>query len=725
MYSTLKTNFYVFCLNSVFLNMSTASSASSTNFSKSMYHRSRNTFINRINTCRQSLCTHLTTSLFVKHYSVYASSVLRNLNFLRLVPSFYNKHTSTSFSLTTHSKSSKRKTVFSSVNAIKSSISFYFLYKLFGKFNSVSTKNVYGRSCLYTMASLLFTSLLRRPHSFFFKKLIRLFIFHSFVTLACSRPTMINLNSIFSYIFLNLANSCVSSYLFSRLYSAVIRAITVFIGLLRSKRSVLLSISAIKSNLYKCLSTFIGSLVTSSVKFISFSGGLISFFNSFFLNIYRFLVMDTSSLLNNTFNFFINNASARNVFSSLNLKDKMLYGTTSGSFKLKKRVRFKKHAMFMVAAKFNRNIAHYYKSKSVRALYIHFTGFRRSFSMVFQFFRNLIRRNAKYHFKPLHILFKSQPASLHKLVSHSVSPYLARILPLHMRSITRRMSRSAFPFLSNFKYGSVVGDSNLFFSTLINSYKLQTSVPLYSASTRQYSTYLPFSLRSHFSLKNSTTSSGVLLPTPKAHFIFKSFYLSPWLYSIVSFSIVRTRRQYKLYKKLITPLYNLIRLDQSEFTTLLKNPTRVMCSSLVQVRSHALSFSDTVRRSSTESFNVLRRYRSFMNPSVRTYSTSVAKDTISKRGRASKTATFQKKNEISIKKQRRTLFSKKKSLAEISNFRSKMKVLSPTSYLSVFRTRMAIFLNTIFSGSSVRYRSAISHGGCYKRKRNSDRRYWF
>lgn len=724
MYSTLKTNFYVFCLNSVFLNMSTASSASSTNFLKSMYHRSRNTFINRINTCRQSLCTHVKTSLFVKHYSVYVSSVLRNLNFLRLVPAFYNKRTSASSSLTAHYKSSKRKTVFSSVNSITSSISSYFLYKLFGKFNCVSTKNVYGRSCLYTMASLLFTSLLRRPHSFFFKKLIRLFIFHSFVTLFCSRPTMINLNSIFSYIFLNLANSCVSSYLFSRLYSAVIRAITVFIGLLRSKRSVLLSISAIKSNLYKCLSTFIGSLVTSSVKFISFSGGLISFFNSFFLNIYRFLVMDTSSLLNNTFNFFINNASARNVFSSLNMKDKMLYGTTSGSFKLKKRVRFKKHAMFMVAAKFNRNIAHYYKSKSVRALYIHFTGFRRSFSMVFQFFRNLIRRNAKYHFKPLHILFKSQPASLHKLVSHSVSPYLARILPLHMRSITRRVSRAAFPFLSNFKHSSVVGDSNLFFSTLINSYKLQTSVPVYSAAIRQYSTYSPFSLRPHYSLKNITTSTGVSFPKSKAHFIFKSFYLSPWLYSIVSFSVVRTRRQYKLYKKLITPVYNLIRLDQSEFTILSKNSPIGMCS-LVQVRSHAFSDTATGRRFFSESVNVLTRYRTLMNPTLRRYSTSVSKDTISKRGRASKTVTFQKKNEISIKKQRRMLFSKKKSVAEISNFRAKMKVLSPTSYLSVFRTRMAIFLNTIFSGSSVRYRSAIAHGGCYKRKRNSDRRYWF
>ena len=792
MYRSLKSNFYTLCLDSAFLNTSPAAARSFYGSRTLLYYRRRLTFISHFLRLRTTVVKYLSTLFFVKNKVKFSRSLLRNLNFLRfiffIVGSNTRSNSNTSsfgvmlrtlvsqlhasnrlprtsilgttaegtllmqqrlvarkllFTFSSRKRFKKSKKQIPLRNLVTSKRLFYFFSRLFRNFTAMSHTCYYYFRMMIGAACMFNTGAGRV--SLFFKKLMRLFFFQLCLRILTSDSAIPSTNfKTVACAGLLVDNSIVLYSLGMRLLNYLILDFVSFIQLVTYSSlpvaadidlSALFAIvAAIRSITNRCF----GRVIFSGYKKVTLFSSIMRFFSASIFRKYRFLLVDTSTLLRKTFNFFVNNSSARNVFSALNRGNKMIYGTTSGSFKLKKRIRFKKHAMFMVAAKFNRNISHYYKSKLVRALYVHFTGFRRSFNLVFQFFRNLIRKNAKYHFKPLQVLYKFQPFVQNKFGSSTkYSTSLLRTLPLHVRSIKHASFspriRSVFSHLNRNNNSSIKTASDFFLTGVLPISKRKSGFPLLTCTPQRaystYQSYRPFSLVKY---TVAASHSGTVTPffgvSPCCSF--NSSQLSPWLYSTVYGSIIRTRRQYKLYKKLITPLLQLTQLEASDsFVVGVKRSVSFFSRVRTKIR---FAVSSSAARASSY-VHCISTYIS--KHTVRSYSTSVPsnknKRTFSKKSLDTRTNVSRKKFkgdaslDNSSKKQRRPLHKKRANALELSSFRSKMNLLSPTSYLSVFRTRMAIFLNTIFSGSTVRYRPLISHGGCYRRKRSSDRRYWF
>lgn len=754
MYRTLKQNFSSICLDSVFLTKF-ISSVRIPMFSlstSSLYIRRRSTFLYQAMRLRyyllkswrecQFLCNPVTTSFvrnidilpFLRCFGLKFSSKRAPRTYLpyfrekfnnrkqgtlvfSLLRSFYGK-VSTSLLISNkvpgisriHSSSYPLYSFPSSV--IFSERTSLFFYQFFRSFIS-ETHTV---SFYFQMMMRNFKFRLGDGKAFFFfKKLVRLSFYQLGLRLISSRIGVFSSTFktvLCGYFFCDSCNSNGSSIV----YNIISRLIT-FLLFDHSTFMKLITSGHLQARNFLCIRKYVAthllkfnrnSSIFSASSFFSFVSG----FSRSVLQRNFYMMARVVASMRKTFNLFINNSSTRNVFSSLNRGNKMIYGTTSGSFKLHKRIRYRKHAMFMVAAKFYRTIAHYYKAKAVRSLNMNFTGYRRSFGIVFQFFRNLLRQNIKYHFTPLQVLFKFQPFSSTKFSSLGT----ARLFSFFNKRLRLRMKRYKFStklrgYYSSSSQLSKFSGAHSFFYT--NSFSLVKFKNAGHISFRQYSTCnYPTFMYKPSSVDNNTSISFV--STIPSLVFFETPVLSSWLYSSVYKSIIRTRRHYKVHKKLIAPLIASTQVDcfDHKISSTLGSRSFLMVRSL---RSRNIA-------------NAVHTYNSFFSYDISykrcasyTYSKSLQVQT------QSYSSSFSTKRSFgSIKRKKRfTSFKKRPKVSNAASFRLKINKLSPRSYLSVFRTRMAIFLNTIFSGSTVRYRPVISHGGCYKRKRISDRRYWF
>lgn len=755
MYTTLKSNFCSLCLDSVFLTTFPSHSTSSASFftTTALRNRRRINFFSSLSQVRSTVFSFLTTytNLLLNNRAIFSFMFYRNLNslsflrclklgssgpfpFLRRISSKLRNTGITRFRLTKirarlsiKKKKNKKRTYFSS--------------RIRSLFNLLSVSSIFvGRTFPFDLNVFPTSFSINTTNSLFFcKKLLRLFLYQLGFRLLASTNCLLNDRNI-SF------KSLVCAFAFSSAsFSTIANALSVrFVNSMVMSYVSIVQLSSSKFfSSYPLVSFF--SMLRRSLSFGIYTASNSHFFTAvFFTNFVRFLSMnvlygysymfsDIISHLRKTFNLYVNNASARNVFSAFSRGSKMIYGTTSGSFKLRKRIRYKKHAMFMVAAKFYRTLSYYYRSKLVRSVYLHFTGYRRSFMMILQFFRTVMRRNIKHHFKPLYTLFKFQPSSPTHIVgtTNSVrSSFFIRSLPMHLSDISFSSSTSTFGDMNKYlsKFTSFTQKrASTFFSTAVVpvlkkkglfSNKLRSPI-LYSTMLRAYSTVSTsapmypgfFISRELTALVSSTDTLDIHAFTSYSSSVLIPARLSSWCYSTVYSSIIRTRRHYKMYKKLIMPLFSRTQTDSFRCVNCVSSSSVQFIRSL---RSRFISFSLFSKNKGSFS-NVVSTYFSLMSLSNRSYST-VAKGTqfssgVRKGGKFSK-----KKKTFSKKRVKRT---------DAISFKSRVSKLVPSSYLSVFRTRMAIFLNTILSGSSVRYRPVIAHGGCYKRRRISDRRYWF
>lgn len=792
MYSSLKNNLYSICLDSVVLNVSSRSIFISNNYlsfyKKILYTRRRVIFIKHLLNLRSSLFKHFSTILFVDSpsglsFSCSAARTLNSLRFLNgaigmycggtvkrerrgtrlasvrylrgsllyLLRSFYNKV------IKSYGKSLKSTALRSTTFAFPSTF-----FKLIGR--AFSSKQLRKRQLKkIKKKSFKFSLLYFKRISYFFSYFFRTYISFSH-TCSFYFRMMLNANkfeaggnrvSFFSKKLLRLyfyqlglrsvadsSVACATNFKaalcgYSMVdTSRIIRALglRLFTILTMDCARFFPIIGHISSNTFSGVSTLFATYFGSYVflKNYSFTSSFLSnicrFTSLFLVNKYRFMLSSTLVLLNRTFNLFVNNSSARNVFSSLNRGSSMIYGTTSGSFKLRKRVRFRKHAMFMVAAKFYRIISHYYKAKLVRSIYLHFTGFRRSFNLVSQFFRTLLRQNVKYHFKTLPILFNIQP-SLHATTSGALrsSSFFSRTLPLHSTSVfySRSSTRALGLYFNKINAKNSLNASVFFDVSVLPLLKRKYNVSTISSKIQRV---LPSFVQRYYSSSVAGFPRFVLCKQPillsdagvsdlcagSFSTLVAASLLSPWCFSTVYTAIIRTRRHYKLYKKLVAPLLSRTQIDSFSFG-LCFSPRRQLFYFFKSLRSRAASLIITpfLYNNNFSYATSYLAYSPLLSLSSRHYSTTAS---LSKH-RGGRSIRGTKASRIKTKRRAKAF--------DASSFRNRARKLAPSSYLSVFRTRMAIFLNTIFSGSAMRYRPVISHGGCYKRRRTSDRRYWF
>lgn len=755
MYRTLKQNFSSFCLDSVFLTKFNSSVRTST-FSLStsslkfrrrvmfLYHgiRLRYYLLKFWREC-EIICNPVTAS-FARNIDMLPFLRCYGLKFLSkraprpylpyLREKFINRTKGTLvFSLlrSLYSKLSTSLLISNKVpNMSRTSISDYPFFSVPSSFFVYERTSFFfnqlfrGFSTETHVVSFYFQMMMRNfrfrlgdgKAFFFFKKLIRLSFYQLGLRLISSRIGIFSstFKTVLCGYFFCDSYSC-NSNASSIVYNIVARLIN-FLLFDHSTFMKLITSSHLKDHKVLSVRKHIANrLFISSINVHAFSAS--SFFNfvsGFSRSVLRrnfYMVARAVAFMRKTFNLFINNSSTRNVFSSLNRGTKMIYGTTSGSFKLHKRVRYRKHAMFMVAAKFYRTIAHYYKAKAVRSLNMNFTGYRRSFGIVFQFFRNLLRQNIKYHFTPLQVLLKFQPMSKMRFSSLST----ARSFSFFNKRF--RLRRKRINFTTRLRGGYHPSSTLLRKFNGAHSFFYSNCLPLVkfknfgNISFRQYSTFEYPTFIYKPSIVSNTTSIP-FFPSSRSLFFFETPVLSSWFYSSVYRSIIRTRRQYKVHKKLIAPLIAATQVDCFDYKIFSTQGSRSFLV-LRPLRSRGIT-------------NALHTYNSFFSYDTsyrRCASITYAK---SLQSLFYSSSFLNKRSAGIIKRKKRFNASKKRpKLSNAAAFRLKINKLSPVSYLSVFRTRMAIFLNTIFSGSTVRYRPVISHGGCYKRKRVSDRRYWF
>jgi len=735
MYRSLKHNFFFICLDSAFLSKSRFVKTNSSSILNSALHaRRRIAFFNLAIRLRY---------FFVKYWRDYpflcmrlTTSLLRKIDFIPFLRcfglKFFSKRSPKNYSSYVRYRINNR---------VQGNILFTLLRNLYKRTSIKKFNNFYvnsSKSIFFSSdkTSYFFDQFFRavgaETHivSFYFRMMMRNFKFHLgdgrafFFLKKLIRLSFyqLGLRLITSGIgiFLSTFKTLICGYFFcdscssdtSNIVHTIIIRLCNFLALDHSTFMQIITSGQLHASRVLAMHKRISTRLLLYKRRSFFFFGFILGFSRAFLRYTFYMSTRAAYFMRNTFNFFINNSSARNVFSSLNRGRTMLYGTTSGTFKLRKRIRYRKHAMFMVAAKFYRIISYYYKAKAVRSLNMNFTGYRRSFSIIFQFFRNLIRQNIKHHFTPVQVLFKFQP--LLKNMSCVSSPsksfsFFNKVLLLRLRRLKYYATLRGYRFVKT-QLDKFKGTRSFFYTNGAPLLKFKNSKMVLF---RQYSTvfveYPRFIYKSPGLPKTSTPTS--FYAQTVSPFSIEKPVLSVWFYSTVYKAIIRTRRQYKVHKKLIAPLIAQTQLDCFDYKLFFGYFQR---SFIIPRLSSARDISSVVSRyNSFFSYNI-----SYSRCAAITYSSKITCDF--------HTSSFSfKRSYRKVKYKKRLNYSKKRSKKDISFFRAKINKLSPVSYLSVFRTRMAIFLNTIFSGSTVRYRPVISHGGCYKRKRVTDRRYWF
>lgn len=779
MYRSLKNNFSSVCLDSVFLN--TFSSRKANVFPlvfTSIHMRRRVTFFAQLRKLRNMVVQHVQSfALLQRSERRVCASILRNLKFISFIRCFgvksasYIKYLASFIVARKYPKFKfnvktrvRVKSKFKRRSSTAGSAFFTFL-----RFFYTTIRKRAGKAALLRVkatrrsavrlpydikglsSSLFFNAFFRKfstcihepifyfvmgmrecrlereggVSNFFLKKLIRLYFYQMGLHFLSSKQDLFvtNFKRVVTASFLFQSGSGDhSGIVYSlglRFFSRLIFKHSRFMRYVTSNMLCIAPVMSIRQSLSIGLRSFKRSYTNVFVSFFKF----IHRFSHFILARNYYTYATTLKTLNRTFNLFVNNSSARNVFSALSKGTNLLYGTTSGSFKLRKRVRYRKHAMFMVAAKFYRTISYYFKAKAVRAVNLCFTGYRRSFLMVFQFFRTLFRKNLKYHALPMKLLHKNQPITANSIsaikgASH-VSSFFHKALPLRLKdvSFSNKMRSFEHTTLQLSKFSS--NGSSFFYS---NCLPLLQRKPVVLASARYYVTSTSYPCFKYTFVKNSVLPSSSFFPEGVSVVsLNKAMLLSPWLYASVYFSIIRTRRQYKSHKKLISPLFAHTVADCFAYDL----------SSLRSTRSFLRFLRSRVKYGIASSFrffqhNAYVHYFSIFNSAssslVRRYGTSSITDTGGNSFKR-KRKRYRKRN----RKRRLRIHKKKKRSVKFNKVRyvARLKTMNAPAYLSVFRTRMAVFINTILTGSSLRYRPVIAHGGCYKRKRISDRRYWF
>lgn len=588
-------------------------------------------------------------------------------------------------------------------------------------------------------------------YGLFFKKLLRLFIFQFGMKNTVSASTISSMKYlIFSHF---ATNSFVSKSVFLRFYTTLS---SYYSSLVESFLS-LKSCSSASLHIGFIFSSYLASTVVHSVpsfnsqSFFNFMSNFRSLLRSKY---YSFIFSDLQSIFERTFHFYANNSSARNFFSALHKGDKMLYGNTSGSFKLRKRLKYRKHASYMIASTFHRTISTYYKSGRVRAVYLNLTGYRRAFRLVISFFRNQLKYSGRFHWRPAFFVFRKSLRVFRKLgrFAQHVHQLQGSTFSLCTKSCGSKKSSIGFV---NSVFSRLLALNVP--TTPINRYARAKVAFLYSNISRNYSTFSGSGRRYKKKLGSSYKHFNFIKPSINVDvtdvvstssslsnsFIYHIPTVSIWLYTTTVSSVFLTKFQRKEGKLSIAELIQAAREGDVFDFQLFKYLPVARRFFFKKLRLRVLldlqrNYKRTSSRRSTSAVSSLYSSIYFTgSASARTYASGVRAHTKSRVYRApalkkvirqpssvsldAKKRSFNRKLFLQKKRKRFGRFFKSKSLnRKFKSFSNNYK-----GVLSVFRNRMSSVLDLLFSGSTMRYRPVISHGGCYRRRRYSDRRYWF